>query len=67
MDAGVKMRTKKDPQRFATGPLWGVIIREILCASYFRRYQKVVNVFFKTNTLSEIFVTLSAERCPFSA
>ena len=26
-----------------------------------------VNVFFKTNTLSEHFVTLSAERCPFPA
>ena len=30
---GGKMGTKKGPQRFATSPSQGVIIREILCAS----------------------------------
>ena len=33
----------------------------------FQTLSNLVSVFFKTNTLSEHFVTLSAERCPFPA
>ena len=61
-----KNGNKKGPQQRIATALSGVIICQTLCASYFRRRQKAVLVFFKTNTLSEDFVHLSAERCPFS-
>ena len=33
VDDGVKMGTKKDPQRFTASPLSGAIIRETSCSS----------------------------------
>ena len=61
-----KNEYKKGPTAICCEPFSGAIIREI-CMRLKKRYQIPVSVFFKTHRLSENFVLLSAERCPFSA
>ena len=61
-----KMDTKTGPQRFTAGPFQV----PLFVRHYARLKKDVINnvsVFFKTHRLSENFVLLSAERCPFSA
>ena len=55
------MGTKKSPQRFATSPLRGVIIRETSCSSYFRRCQKLCSSFL-TRTLCLRILSLCLSR-----
>ena len=64
---GWKNRCKKGPAAICYEPFSGCHYSRDFMRVLFQTVSKLVSVFFKTNTLSEHFVTLSAERCPFPA